>query len=265
MAPTRDDHYSHCEAMLRERDRDLWLASLFAPEPARKHIHAIYAFAQEAADAPRKVTQPLLGEMRLRWWADVIMSEAHAAEAARAHPVADALLNSIEHFDIPREDLVALVEAHIFDLAEDQMQTLEALEDYCRSTVAAPMRCAARILGAPESKAFEEAGIALGLTKIMRSPLARRAIPIELSSRHGDEALRGAFAALAETAQARYEAARGHAATLATGREALLPAATIPLYLEKMARERDPLRSCADVSPLRRQWRLWRAAHGVGL
>ena len=71
-------------------------------------------------------------------------------------------------------NVVALADAHIFDLYDDPMPTLAALEDYCRAAAAGPMRWAARILGAdldaPSARAFDDAGVALGLTRLLRAP-----------------------------------------------------------------------------------------------
>jgi phytoene synthase len=264
-----DDHYAHCETLVRTRDRDLWLACLFAPQPARRHIHAIYAFALETAEVRARVSQPLLGEMRLRWWRDAVTGEADAG--VRAHPVADALLDTVARYDLPRAELVALTEAHVADLYDDPAPDLETLLDYCRMTGAAPMRWAAQILGAPSSPAFGEAGLALGLTRVLRAP-AGALVPADLLARHGGSihenapGLRAACADLRHEALARYETARRAAQTLDRGREALLPAATVPLFLARAMRsDYDPTRGVTDPSPLRRQWRLWRAARGVGL
>lgn len=285
MTTAPQEHYAHCETLLRTRDRDLWLACLFAPRPARRHIHALYAFAQEASDVRGKVTQPLLGEMRLRWWADTIQGDATQGEGARAHPVADALLDTIERFDLPRDECVALADAHIFDLYDDPMPTLAALEDYCRATAAGPMRWAARILGAdldaPSARAFDDAGVALALVRLLRAPpdeaVRARFTPGALLARHGattddvrarrnDAGLSAALAELRALAQSRYEEARRAAVGLGACRAALLPAATVPLYLERLARKNyDPFRALGEPSPLRRQWRIWRAARGVGL
>lgn len=269
MAQAAPEHYAQCEALLREADRDLWLASLFAPQPARKHIHAVYAFALEAAQVRRKVSQPLLGEMRLRWWTDALSGAA--TDGVRAHPVADALLDTIEQFGLSRAEAIELADAHVADLYDDPAPDFETLEYYCRATSAGPMRWAAKILGAPPSSAFEDAGVALGLTKILRAP-AGPFLPADLLARekatiHADSpGLRAALAGLRDAASRRHAAARRAAATLTAGREALLPAATVPVYLERMARkDYSPLQGLSEPSPLRRQWILWRASRSVGL
>jgi phytoene synthase len=280
MTPLQE-HYAQCEELLRSRDRDLWLASLFAPQEARRHIHAIYAFARESADVSGKVTQPLLGEMRLQWWIDALEGgDAAQGEGARANPVADALIDTIERFALPRKEFVALAEAHVFDLYDDQMPTWAALEDYCRATASAPIRWAGQILGAdlqaPSAGAFDHAGVALGLTRILRAlaeSLERRKFlpeeafaPAGQPEPSGGGELRPALRKMQALAQSHYDEARRLAPDLGAARAALLPAASTPLYLEQLARsDYDPLRPPGEPSPLRRQWRLWRASRGVGL
>lgn len=279
MTTALQDHYAQCEELLRTRDRDLWLACLFAPQEARRHIHALYAFAQEAADVSGKVTQPLLGEMRLQWWIDALENAAAQGEGARANPIADALIDTIELFALPRDEFVALAEAHVFDLYDDRMPSWSALEDYCRATASAPIRWAARILGAnsqsPAARAFEEAGVALGLTRIAHaivgSPGQLKFLPDEAVAKDGisageREELRAALRQLQTLAQSHYDEARRLALDLGPVRAALLPAATTPLFLERLARsDYDLDRPAGEPSPLRRQWRIWRAARGVGL
>jgi phytoene synthase len=269
MTQAAPDHYANCDALVRERDRDLWLACLFAPQPARPHLHAIYAYALECADVRTKVSQPLLGEMRLRWWTDALSGDA--TEGARAHPVADALLDTVAQFSLPVEELEALAEAHVADLYDDQMPDVATLERYCHATASGPMRWAGRILGGSGAAPFDEAGLALGIARVLRRP-AGAFIPADLLAKHGadihtnTESLRAALAELRDMAARRYESARRAAGDLTRGREALLPAATVPAYLERMARkDYNPLHGLTEPSPLQRQWRLWRAARGVGL
>ena len=267
-------HYAICEAALRDKDRDAWLATLFAPANRRKHLHALHAFALEIAEIPGKVTQPLLGEMRLRWWQDALA--APNEDDGRAHPVLDALLDTLDACSLPRLEVAALLEAHVVDLYDDPMQTTAALLDYCERTVTQPLRWSARALGAAgDAEALTEAGTALGLLRILRR-LPRggaQFLPDDLLARHGarrEDAmagaetpqLRAAVAALIERASQSFEQAKGAArgADEAT-RVALLPAATVPLYLQAMrARDFHPFGAPRYPAPWRRQWRLWRAA-----
>lgn len=261
----RDDelagHYALCGAQLRAKDRDLWLAALYAPAPLRKHIHAIYAFTLEATEIAPKVSQPMLGEMRLRWWIDAILD---ASEGAGAHPTADALLDTIEVRGLDRDEFADLLEARRADLYDDPMESIEALLEYCRRVAARPLWWSARCLGGENSgaarSALELAGVAMGLVDVARSLSAggaRQFAPLDRPAR--DEAGFGALAReLAALAQDRYARARELAGKLdEPARIALLPAARVPLYVERL-RAGD----ASEPAPWRRQWRLWRAARG---
>lgn len=279
-------HYEHCGRLLHEADRDCWLACLFAPSEARPHLHAVYAFAHEIGSVRDKVSQPLLGEMRLRWWLDALES-ADETGGARAHPVADAFFDTIQRQAIPRAEAVDFVEAHGFDLYGEPTESVETLEAHCARTASPPMRWSARIMGSSNAdqarrEALENAAIALGLTKaLLRLPkqiaLGQTFIPNTLAERHGaneDDSRRGivtpqiraALAELRERARMRYEAARRAARGQRPAQPALLPAALVPLYLEALGKEQhDPFHAAIEPPQWRRQWRLWRASRADGL
>ncbi|ARN80320.1 phytoene/squalene synthase family protein [Methylocystis bryophila] len=267
-------NYAACEALLREKDRDGWLATLFAPTARRKHLHALHAFLLEVMEIPGKVTQPLLGEMRLRWWEDALAAREEGSQ--QAHPVADALIDTLDHCSLSQEEVTAFLDAHVADLYDDPMPTMAALLGYCDRTAAAPLRWSAQALGAPgDGRALTEAGTALGLLRVLRRLPKGGAqfLPEDLLEAHGarreDAAagaetaqLRAAIAVLIERASEHFDLSRNAAreADEAT-RVALLPVATVPLYLRAMqARDFHPFGALRDPSPLRRQWRLWRAA-----
>ena len=134
---------------------------------ARPHLHAIGAFALEIAGVRAKTSQPLLGEMRLRWWYDALETRSDESGGTRAHPVADALLDTLERHAIAREDIVQLLEAHVFDLYDEPMETMEALETYCDRVFGAPMRWRAAAIDAQDARdqdeALRSAGRAAGL------------------------------------------------------------------------------------------------------
>jgi phytoene synthase len=283
------EHYAHCDRLLYEQERECWLACLFVPRGAqRERLHALYAFALEIANVREKVSQPLLGEMRLRWWADALegsISPDAAANGARAHPVADALLDAVERSALPRAELLDLIEAHIFDLYDDAMETLEDLESYCDRAYSRLMRLAAQILTGGEniaSEPFDRAGVALGLTHILRDLpkqaaagqlYAPRTLLAQFGAAEADmragvasTPVRAVLKELRDRARAHYAAARKIAKDAGLGRAALLPAALVPIYLDAMERsDYEPFAPAIAPAQWRIQWRLWLASRRNGL
>jgi phytoene synthase len=262
-----DDALRHCTEVVRARDPDRYIAALFAPAPLRSHLLALDAFALEVADIRRKVSDPTLGEIRLRWWEAAIRGE-HGGS-----PVAAAVAEAITRFDLPLVAFDNLLQARIFDLYDDPMPSLNDLEGYAGETESALMQLGAMVLAGGRDSGTAEvsglAGVATALTALLRA-LPRNAgegqsfLPADLLARHGGmpDGVSATVADLRTRAAERLAEAR--AAWTGTDEAllpAFLPAAMVPLYLDRMARPGfDALGDPADVSPFRRQWTLWRAA-----
>jgi len=274
------DAYIHCEALVRAADKDRYLASLFAPAAARQHLHALYAFAGEIARVHEAAREPLPGEIRLQWWRDVLAGEGRGEVSA--NPVAAAFLETIARCALPRARLIALIDAHGFDLYDDAMPSLAGLDAYADHTSGTLFALAAQILGGTDgadaiAAAATPAGIAYGVAQRLRTfprDLARRQlfVPLDLLAQHGvtrEEievrqnvpGLRGALAALRDHARAAF--GRFHAAAPSIPEScapAFLVAALVPMLLARLeAAAADPFAS-VEVPQWRRQWVLWRAA-----
>ena len=209
------DAFAYCAELVRTADRDRYLATLFAPAQHRDALFALYAFAVEIARVRELAREALPGEIRLQWWSEVVTGE-RSGEAA-GNPVAGALLGTIERYRVPAAKLIDLIEAHRFDLYDEPMATIAELETYASKTSSALIGLAAQILGTDADAAAEPAGIACGLTALMRAfpfHAARRQlyVPGELLERHGvqphdifagrsSEGLRAAFAELRDLAR----------------------------------------------------------------
>jgi 15-cis-phytoene synthase len=268
------DAGDYCAELVHAADRDRYLATLFAPAEYRGALYALYAFNSEVARVREVAREPLPGEIRLQWWSDVLRGE-RGGEAA-ANPVAAALLASIEHYRLPADKLIELVEARGFDLYDEPMVTLDELETYAGKTTSTLFALAAQILAGTQAEAVAEpAGRAYafaGLMRVLPLQVARRQLylPAELLERHAAETAdifagrssSGLNAALGELRSL----ARRH---LATARErlpslprevlpAFLPLALVGLTLDRL--ERSDAFAPAELAPWRRQWLLWRAA-----
>ncbi|MCW2273481.1 phytoene/squalene synthase family protein [Rhodoblastus acidophilus] len=263
------DCYAHCEAVLREGDKDRWLACMFAPADKRPHLHALYAFNLEVSRIAAQVTQPLLGEMRLQFWTD-LLGGGSAGDVR--NPVADALLATLDACRLHREPLLELLEARLFDLYNEPHPDLDAFDHYCDLTCGALFRLAGQIVDpSATGLAAAPAGRAYALTGLLRALpwLAaehKSLVPADIAARHGVRAMQNAPALRAALealrAHARENLAQTRAAlerTPAQERPAYRPLALPKLYLAQMDEAGDPLHPLPEIPQWRRQWALLRA------
>ncbi len=270
------DAYDHCAALVREADKDRFLASLFAPANRRPHLFALYGFNVEIARVGQVVHEPLAGEIRLQWWRDALSGVA-PGEAA-ANPVAAALLDTIARCGLPAAPLDALIDARARDLYDDPILTLSELEVYGRATASTLFGMAARILdgGAAPDDVADPAGVAYALAGLLKAfprhaARGRIYLPTETLERHGvarpevadgmaSPGLRAALAEIAGQARERLAQAAGRWQSVTpAARPAFLPLAGVAPLLGRIERNSDPFVPI-ELPQWRRQWLLWRAA-----
>jgi len=272
------DVFDRCAEEVRCHDPDRFYAGLFAPERARKRLFALYAFNLEIARVRERVSEPMLGEVRLQWWREAL-DRIFAGHPLR-HDVSEALAQTIEVAHLPRGPFDALIEARRFDLYDDPMESEAALAAYARATASGLVQLAAQVLTVgPLSSALLEAtdaaGRAIAYTGILR------ALPLHASRRQfflpqdrfvaaGGEAesvfagktspaLSQSLGALAALARAALDEARRNFAR--AGKEVALPAflalAVIGPILTRLERPGfDPFRDSAELQSLSRLARL---------
>jgi len=273
-----EDAAGFCAGLVRSHDFARYASTLFVPVDQRRALLALYAFNVEISRIRIHVSQALSGEMRLQWWTDMLAGTAHGG--VEGNPVAAELLLAIRNARLPVERLSRLIEEHQFDLYNDPMPTMAALEGYIDDTSSVLFSLAARIAGAASDEIehlARHAGLAQGIAQVMAAlPLdaSRRQlfVPVQLLERHGcgieevfsgkqNPKLRAALDQLVDDA-------RGHLKTALTlldrvppqTRPLFLPLAMVGPDLERMSRaDSDPFAQC-PASRLRTLWTLWRAS-----
>lgn len=271
-------NFDHCASLVREADRDRYLAALFAPAERRGALLALYAFNVEIARVREVSREPMPGEIRLQWWCEVLSGEREGEGAA--NPIAAALMASIKQYAIAPDRLSAIVDAHTFDLYDDPLQTLDDLDNYAVMTQSALIDIAADMLGAERSGTMmliRSAGIAFTIAGIL-SGLARHAargqvfMPQEVLDRHGvtreqvlarrnSDSLKAALAELRRHARRQLAAAQADMAFApAAILPALLPLALVGPALRPMDRRGYEPFDVTPLSLIKRQWLLWRSA-----
>ena len=267
-----------CADLVRSHDFARYASALFMPARERRALLAVYAFNVEISRVREQVSQPLPGEVRLQWWTDMLGGEGQGG--VEGNPVAAELQLAIRDFRLPVEPLSRLIDEHQFDLYNDPMPSMAALEGYVNDTASALFSLGARIAARPSEEIehlARHAGLALGLAQVIAAlPLdaARRQlfVPLQLLQQHGsgmEEVFSGR-----QTPQARAAIdqligeARRH---LTTALELLagVPVEVRPIFLPLALVRRDLKRmSRADVDPFvpqatsrfRTLWTLWRAS-----
>ena len=269
------DDFDYCETLVRGADKDRFVATLFAPAPRRRALYALYAFNVELARVRELAREPMPGEIRLQWWRDVLGGQ-HTGEAG---PVASALAATVIRYRLPVPVLGEMIDARSFDLYDDPMGSLAALDAYAEKTSSALVALAAQILNEGRepglNDAIRRAGIAYAIAGLLAAfPLhaARRQlyIPLDVMQRHGARPedvfaglatpqLKAALAELRELARAHLSQVRV-ADIPATLMPAFLPVALVAPTLKRLERRAGDPFTPRPLPQWRRHWRLWRAA-----
>jgi phytoene synthase len=164
------------------------------PAERRHAMYAVYAFCREVDDIVDEPGETADKRRRLAEWRTDIAA-LYAGGAARL-PLAAALALPIRQFDLPAEDLLAVVDGCEMDTGAGVVRPdMPTLELYCDRVACAVGRLSVRIFGDFTPISLDVAnhqGRALQLTNILRdvredAKIGRLYLPDELLSAHGIE------------------------------------------------------------------------------
>ena len=272
------DSAGFCADLVRTHDFVRYASTLFMPATQRRALLSIYAFNVEISRVREQVSQPLPGEMRLQWWTDMLAGAGHGG--VEGNPVAAELMLVIRDHRQPVDLLSRLVDEHQFDLYNDPMPSMAALEGYLNDTSSALFSLGARVVSRP-SEAIDHlarhAGLAQGMAQVIATlpwDAARRQlfVPLQLLESHGsgmEEAFSGKQTPNARAAIDQLTGeARAHLKTAfelladvpPEARPVFLPLALVRRNLKRMLRaDTDPFVPRV-ASRFRTLWTLWRAS-----
>ncbi len=265
--------------LVKAANWDRYTSTLFAPADKREALFSLYAFDAEVSRICDLVHDPLPGEIRLQWWRDVANGE-RSGEAA-AHPLASALVRTMQAHDLPQSAFDAYCEARIFDVYHDVMPDRTALEAYLGATQSAIIQLAAMVLdrsaASLASEAAGHAGVAAGIANIIRllpvirskgrgfvpqDILAAAGLSQETLLASGDAAATKraveAMIALADSHYSKFQ--RLKTALPGAVLPAFLPVEVVPRMLRSLRRNQDPGGRLVDVPALPRLWDITREA-----
>ena len=189
-----------CAEMVSRGDPDRFAAVMAAPVAARARLFPLYAFNLEVARAPWVSKEPMIAEMRLQWWRDVVTEPA-----PRAHEVAGPCHAVVHQAGLPLGVIDTLIAARIGDAYGEGYGDGAAFDAYLDDTAGGLMWLASVACGGTDEAAARALGWAMGLANYLR------AVPeLEARGRHPlPDGRAAAVQGLAAEGLARLKASQG--------------------------------------------------------
>lgn len=267
----------YCQNKAAQSGSSFYYAFLFLPPERRRAITALYAFCREVDDVVDEVHEESVARMKLVWWrtqvADLYEGRAH-------HPVMQALAPHIKVFDLPQDELLAVIDGMEMDLDQVRYQSWSELERYCWHAASVVGLLSARIFGQTQEQTSDYAqklGLAFQLTNIIRDvgDDARRGriylpqedldkfgvSPHEILDQQHSERFEALMAFQTERAQDLYRQAMRAlpAVDRRAQRPGLLMAAIYHALLVEIANDRwHVLEQRISLTPIRKFWLAWK-------
>jgi 15-cis-phytoene synthase len=270
----------YCATLARAESRDQWLGALYAEPSVRDGLCALAAFDHEIRQALKRARDPNLTAMRLAWWREAVAGER--ADEAAGSPVALALSAAIDAYALPHALFEAMLDARLQEIAPQEDFNLAAFRAFAGESEGARLRLALLIAAGgvelDQVEAHAPAGMAVALTRLIgelpfRAGSAPTLIPADVAARNGvspsdfdaRRASAGVIEACAELrAIARDELAEAERRLMGSSPAilpAFIPLGPLRLDLDRLDRNAArPFDAAGEVSPLRRQWAVWRWA-----
>jgi phytoene synthase len=237
----------------------------------------LYAFCREVDDVVDENSDPQVARTSLGWWRSEI---ARMAQDQPSHPATRALHPHVKTFDLPIDQLLAIIDGMEMDLSQTRYLDFKALEHYCWHVASVVGLLSARIFGFTDERTLqyaEKLGLAFQLTNIIRdvgedarrdriylpiSELQQFEVPASeiLNAKHSDRFER-LMRFQAERAQRYYDEAFAllPAQDRRAQRAGLIMAAIYRAVLDEV--ERDGFRVLQhriSLTPLRKLWLAWK-------
>lgn len=158
----------YCQDKAAKSGSSFYYSFLFLPPQQRQAIMALYAFCREVDDVVDECSDPSLAANKLEWWRSEIDK---LFQGNPTHPVTQALQTSIEHFNLPQEHFLEIIDGMAMDLSQFSYPNFKELSLYCYRVASVVGLMAVEIFGYEDRQTLKYAhnlGIALQLTNILR-------------------------------------------------------------------------------------------------
>ncbi len=158
----------YCQEKAAKSGSSFYYSFHFLPKKQRDAIISLYAFCREVDDIVDETKDHDIAKTKLVWWRDEIEK---IYSGTPSHPVALALAEHKEHFDLPKEYFIEIIDGMEMDLEYDVYPSFKELSLYCYRVASVVGLLSIEIFGYENrqtQKYARELGMALQLTNILR-------------------------------------------------------------------------------------------------
>ncbi len=158
----------YCQEKCAASGSSFYYSFLFLPAERRRAIMALYAFCREVDDVVDECNDFSVASTKLAWWRQEV---ERVAEGKPQHPVGQALKQVAPGINLPKEQLLEIIDGMEMDLQQARYLDFKGLSLYCYRVASVVGLLAAEIFGYRDrqtQKYAHDLGMAFQLTNIIR-------------------------------------------------------------------------------------------------
>ncbi len=162
------DPHAYCQEKAASSGSSFYYSFMFLPPERRQAITALYAFCREVDDVVDECHDMQIAQTKLDWWRNEVR-QIH--DGSPTHPVGQALKDVSTRFNLPREQLLEIIDGMQMDLQQTRYLDWKALHLYCYRVASVVGLLSAEIFGYTNRQTLKYAhdlGLAFQLTNIIR-------------------------------------------------------------------------------------------------
>ena len=162
------DPHAYCQEKAASSGSSFYYSFMFLPPERRQAITALYAFCREVDDVVDECHDMQIAQTKLDWWRQQV---ALVFDGEPQHPVGQALKDVTRRFNLPREQLLEIIDGMQMDLMQTRYLDWKALHLYCYRVASVVGLLSAEIFGYTNRQTLKYAhdlGLAFQLTNIIR-------------------------------------------------------------------------------------------------
>ena len=177
---------------IQKFDYDRYLSIIFSSKDKREDIMSVILFNLEIARIKSKVSEQMMGLIRLQWWREAIEEIFDESKTPRRHNVVQRLKELTQKYKLNKDDFLTVINAREKDLDESPFATEAEFNEYLFNTSYPINKIILDVLDIHDSNiiaATKDISIAWAMCAVIRSAhrnfgTGRAVFPQDLMAKH---------------------------------------------------------------------------------